>query len=185
MGRPTKVLILSNEIAPYRVPVFNRLADNKQVDIEVLFCTERIRERHWEIRKDRRFRNAVVPGVDLRLPKGNYSHEVRTIHVNPTLIIELVRRNPDVVVAMEFSLPALTAFAYCKAFGKKYISWSSGTMHSERHNSRAQNALRRLIIPKSDACIGVSSAAREKYISFGAEPERTFVGIQTVAVAWI
>jgi len=182
MHQPIRVEILSNEIAPYRVPLYNRLSDEKGLDIEVLFCSKRIRERQWEVRTDRRFKNVILPGFNLRLRKLNYAHEIRTIHVNPNLFLHLLRRNPDVIIAMEFSIPAVTAFTYCKLLGKRYISWSEGTLYTERHNSKAQQALRHLIVPQADACIAVSSAAREKYVALGANPDRVFIGIQTVEV---
>lgn len=182
MHQPIKVEILSNEIAPYRVPLYNRLSSEEGLDIEVLFCSKRIRERQWEIRTDRRFKNVILPGFNLRLRKSNYAQEIRTIHVNPTLLLHLLRKSPDVVIATEFSIPAVTAFTYCKLLGKRYISWSEGTLYTERHNSWAQQALRHLIIPRADACIGVSSGAKEKYIALGARPDHVFIGIQTVDV---
>lgn len=182
MRQPIRVEILSNEIAPYRVPLYNRLSDEEGLDIEVLFCSKRIKERQWEIRTDRHFKNVILPGFNLRLRKSNYAHEIRTIHVNPSLFLHLLRRNPDVVIAMEFSIPAVTAFTYCKLLGKRYISWSEGTLYTERHNSKAQQALRHLIVPRADACIAVSSGAKEKYVALGANPDRVFIGIQTVKV---
>jgi glycosyltransferase involved in cell wall biosynthesis len=182
MRQPIKVEILSNEIAPYRVPLYNRLSSEEGLDIEVLFCSKRIRERQWEIRTDRHFKNVILPGFNLRLRKSNYAQEIRTIHVNPTLLLHLFRRSPDVVIAVEFSIPAVTAFTYCKLLGKRYISWSEGTLYTERHNSRAQQALRHLIIPRADTCIAVSSGAKEKYVALGAHPDRVFIGIQTVDV---
>jgi len=98
------------------------------------------------------------------------------------LLLHLLRKSPDVVIATEFSIPAVTAFTYCKLLGRRYISWSEGTLYTERHNSRAQRALRHLIIPRADACIAVSSSTREKYIALGAHPDRVFIGIQTVDV---
>jgi hypothetical protein len=68
-----RLVIITEIIAPYRVPVFNSLAAQAQVDLHVLFLAETDpRLRQWTIPKDEiRFSYDVLPSFRLRLGNLN------------------------------------------------------------------------------------------------------------------
>ncbi len=56
---------------------------------------------------------------------------------------------------------------------KKYISWSDGTLNSEKHINKTQRMLRKIICKKkSDAFIASSSKTKEAQVYYGANKEK-------------
>jgi len=178
-----KVAIITNIIAPYRVPLFNALSSELDGNLKVFFCARTHSDREWSTPEDIRFEYEVLSGMALRR-RGQGYYETRHLYIVPMLFPKLVRTRPQAVISAEFSLPSLIAFAYCKLFGAKFISWSENTLLQERYASRIQRWVRGFLIRRSSACIGTSSGAREKYIHYGCPPEAAFIGIQTVDVAY-
>jgi glycosyltransferase involved in cell wall biosynthesis len=94
------------------------------------------------------------------------------ILVNPTLWWRLVRLRPDAVVGYAYSVPTWTAFAYARLFRKRFISWATDTLYSERHIDRWQRRIRQHIIPRADACLTPSAAGLARFVHWGAEADR-------------
>jgi glycosyltransferase involved in cell wall biosynthesis len=174
-----RVAILDDHITPYRIPIFERLSADPSVQLRVLYCTKRLREREWEIDpRQLRYDHAILPGVVLYSMKQTY-HEPRSILLNPTLFPALVACNPDVVIGYAFSMPALIALTYARLFRKRFISWSTGTLRSEHAYSRTQKFLRRTIIGQANACLTASNQGLENYLSYGAERSQIRVVLQS------
>jgi hypothetical protein len=47
-----RLVILNNEILPYRIPLFRALADDPQSDLQVLYCARRGWDRSWTVPRD-------------------------------------------------------------------------------------------------------------------------------------
>lgn len=172
MGNPRKprVVILDDHITPYRIPIFARL-QQEGMDLRVLYCSARLPERQWEIPKGLPYPYEILPNLQIRLRRAPFG-EPRVILVNPTMGLRLLRLRPDVVVGYAYSLPAWTAFAYAHLFGKRFISWSTDTLHTERYIDCWQRLIRRVIIPRADACLTPSAAGRARFARWGAEADR-------------
>ncbi len=180
-----RVAIIHNQITPYRVPLFRAVAEAPDLDVHVIFLSARMPDRTWAVAENLGFAHTVLKGRVLPIPGGrNYAGEPRLVNLNPDLAPALWRLRPEVVVCPEFSLPAITAFLYTRLTASRYISWSEGTPHTERNIGRVQKLVRRWIIPRASACIPVSSSARDKYLSYGADPAHVHVAIQTVDTAF-
>ena len=179
--RKTKVIIITNIIAPYRVPLFNRLAKENWLDLKVFFCKSITKDRQWDVPRGIRFKYRILKGITFSL-KGRSYYKYRTVHFNPGLIPGLIKMEPDIVISAEYSIPSIMASFYCRAFGKKYISWSEGIYYSDRNISLVQKFLRKIIISNARACIGCSTDSKKQYISLGAKPEKVFISIQTIDV---
>ncbi len=103
-----------------------------------IFSTERAWDRSWRVdRQQLGFRHTVLRGFALRLRKPNYG-EWRTIYINPTLFLHLLRLRPDVIVGYEYSAPALTALLYAQIRRAAYVVWSDCTRYAERDLTRGQ-----------------------------------------------
>jgi glycosyltransferase involved in cell wall biosynthesis len=177
--RAIRVVLLNNEILPYRIPLFAALARLPDLEVHVVYCSRRDRDREWDL-DDRQltFPHSVLPGVAMRLPKKNYQ-EWRTIWINPTLFFHLRSLRPDVVVGYEYSVPSLTSLFYAGRSGCPYVVWTEGTPHSERDLTWGQRSTRRLIIPRARAYVGTSHVASRNLVRLGAPPDRVFVVPQT------
>ena len=130
------------------------------------------------------FDHTVVPGFSVRVRKPDYK-ERRTIYINPALMFTLARLRPEVIVGYEYSAPALIALLYSRLGGARYIVWTEGTTHSERHITWGQKLTRRMIIPRARAYLGTSLAACENLARLGAARERIVEAPQCHDVTWL
>lgn len=179
--KKVKTIIMTSIIAPYRVPLFNRLAKEDWLDLEVFFCRTITKDRQWDIPKDMQFKYKILKGTTFSLRARTY-YNTRTVYFNLNLLPELIRSKPDIVISQEYSIPSALAYFYCKLFEKRYISWSEGTPLSDTNIDLIQKFLRRIIVSASKSYIACSTDAREQYILLGAKPEKVFIGIQTTDV---
>ena len=178
MGNPAKprLVVLDDHITPYRVPIFTRL-QHEDVDLRVLYCSARLPDRQWEIPKGLPYPHEILPNLQIRLRRAPFG-ERRVILVNPTLGWRLLRLEPDVVVGYAYSVPTWTAFAFARLFGKRFISWSTDTLHTERHIGHWQSLIRRVIIPRADACVTPSAAGLARFVRWGAKADRVRIAPQ-------
>ena len=169
-----RVVILNNEIIPYRIPLFAALSSLDGMDLHVLYSARRSWERLWRFSAEALpFPYVVLPGFSIRLRKPRY-REWRTLYVNPTLLGHLFRLKPDVVVGYEYSLPALTGLVYSRWRHCGYVTWSECTARSDRGLSRGQRFARRIIVPRANAYVGTSLAACARLQDLGARPDRIY-----------
>jgi glycosyltransferase involved in cell wall biosynthesis len=186
-ARPSlpRVILLNNEVMPYRIPLFRALHQSSKIQLRVLFSANRSWEREWELDESQLdFPHRILPGFSFRLPKARYS-EKRTLFVNPTLFGELLRFRPDVVIGYEYSIPAITASLYCRLFRRPYIVWSECTMLTDSRLSRGQRWARRMILPHARAFLGTSRDACENFVRYGADREKVLEAPQVHDIQWL
>ncbi len=183
--RLPRAVILNNEIMPYRIPLFQAICDRSDLETVILFSMFRSRERSWHIDPATlTFPHRVLPGISLHPPKS-YLSEKRSIYLNPTLLPELIRLRPDVIVAYEFSVPSMTALIYSRLTGCPILVWSECTSISDRHLTRGQRWTRKIIIPRAQGFFGTSRMACRNLVALGAPPERVAEAPQVHQVKWI
>jgi glycosyltransferase involved in cell wall biosynthesis len=172
--------IIEDQVTPYRLPLFREI-QSRVGELHVLFCSPRLQERQWDLPADLPANFEVLPNLALRLRRPPYG-EPRTILFNPTLFPRLMRLRPDVVVGYAFSLPAQTAFAYAKLFGRGFVSWSTDTLHTERYLGPEQRLVRRWIIPRADSAVTPSKQGKAKFESYDLPAERISMAVQSADV---
>lgn len=148
----TRVALLTEIPAPYRIPLFNALAD--RVDLTVLFLRERNPERPYDLHADElRFRWSVVPGFDATVAR-------RWLVVNRGVVRRL--RGVDAVVLGGWNQPAFwTALAWCATRRVPVLFWVESTA-SDRRTGRLEPAKRRLL--RRAAAFVVPGAASRRYL---------------------
>lgn len=162
------IAIVHNIIAPYRMELFERLAQLSGFRLTVLFCAQTEANRHWKVPKELRFRHFVLRGAHL------YTNR-RHIHFNPTLWTKLLSLRPDLIVSSGFSLSTLITLAYAYAHRIPLVVWFGGTPLSEQSISSAKKALRKFIIRRSEGFLAYGSETRNYLISLGAPQDRTWI----------
>lgn len=170
-----RVAILTNNIAPYRHDLFDKVAKRLVAAggrFKVFFMRDRESDRDWEILADEMtYSSQVLAGFHLRL-KGS-----KEIHFNPRLLWALVKESPDVVIIGGYnSVTSWLALSYCKLFGRKVVLWSGSTLPSSRHRGGYVGLLRRVFVGACDAHITYGTQAATFVKSFGAAPDGVFVG---------
>src|ERR1700674_5288906 len=85
-----RVALVTNIPAPYRVPVYNRIAIDGRIDLTVIFCAEREPDRHWDL-EEFRFKRIV-------LRESFFTRDGRYIHNNFDVFRKLSALDPAVVI---------------------------------------------------------------------------------------
>ena len=157
----TRVALLTEIPAPYRIPLFNALAE--RVDLRVLFLRERNPDRPYDLhREELRFDWKVVPGVDF------------TIRKHWVVLNRSVRRaiaDADVVVLGGWNQPAFfEALASSRLRWLPTILWSESTGEDER--SGRLEPFKRLVLRSIDGFVVPGIAARDYLRSLGVAEAR-------------
>jgi len=176
-----KVTIVTNIISPYRVPLFNRLSKEDDLDLKVIALAEKEANREWQIAKEQiEFDYHVLPGFH----KFIRSKEI-PIHLNWGLWKALRRYKPDVVITSGYDAPAYwEAFLYCKLFKKKFILWNGTTLLSVGSTKGLIGRMKQVIIRGANRYVTYGTRAAEYLEYMGAPKERIHVGINTVDMDW-
>src|SRR5436190_7763164 len=161
-----KIALVVNEPPPYRVPIFNLIAQVPGVKFQVIFCCRREPNRKWNLppmKFDHVFLRERITTVN-----GRY------IHNNPDVLAALQRFSPDVVITNGFNPTHLYAFAYAAAKGVSYVPMTDGTNLSEQALSRVHRLVRRMVYARARAFIAASAGGDRLYRSYGIPPEKCF-----------
>lgn len=138
-------LTLVTEIpAPYRIPLFNALAD--RLDLRVVFLRDRNPERPYALhRGERRFMSRTLRGTELTVRR-------RWVVANVGLLPHL--RGADVVVIGGWNQPAFwEAAAWCKVTHTPLVAWVESTAADHRSGwfepakRRLLGAIDRYVVP--------------------------------------
>jgi glycosyltransferase involved in cell wall biosynthesis len=164
--RRQKVVTVTNIPAPYRVPVFNRLALSPDFEFTVVFCAEREPNRQWEL--------PVLSCPHRFLKERLQIRSGRYVHNNPDVLGHLRQLRPDIVITTGFNPTHLFAFAYAMLTGSIHIAMTDGTLESEESLGRIHRLARRFVYSRTSAFIGASQGSRELYLHYGARPRAIF-----------
>ena len=163
---PTRVALVTNIPAPYRVPVYGLLAAQPGLDLQLFFCSERESDRAWDLDHIR------VPHVFLR--ERVFSWRGRFIHANADVWAALRSFRPDVVVTTGFNPTHLLAFAYARLHGARHVAMTDGTVASEAGLSVVHRWIRRHVYRRTEACVGASEGSLAIYRQYGVPAASVF-----------
>lgn len=164
-----KVALIHNIISPYRVPLFERLAEHPSIDLEVYFCTKMHKERKWDILESDKYNYMILPGVTLEFLGIIY-------HINPSIVSKLIREKYDVVIIN--GNPDFTAhisFLTSKLFKTPLIWWSEGIEKAQSKLGKLISPLTKYIVKNVDAIVVPGTLSRDFHIKMGAIPEKIFI----------
>jgi glycosyltransferase involved in cell wall biosynthesis len=157
--RTVRIALLTEIPAPFRIPLFNALAEVQEVDLTVLFLSDRDPKRPYPVYADEfRFRWRVLPGREL-VRRG------RWIVFSRGVLRSLRRLRPDVVVIGGWNQPAFWAAAvFARATRTPLVAWVESTLRDARRNSGPAEWLKRRLV---HACTGllVPGRASADYVS--------------------
>ena len=89
---------------------------------------------------------------------------------------------PDVVVGSEYNPTIIQALYYCKRNKIPFISWTDGTLFSERNRNFVQKFLRKYVVAKASAYIASSTKSKEAQIYYGAAESKCHISYLAVDV---
>jgi glycosyltransferase involved in cell wall biosynthesis len=166
---PPRVVLLTEIPAPYRIPLFNALAE--RVDLRVVFLRERNPERPYGFHRDEwRFAGSVLPGADVSIGS-------RWLVVNAGVARAL--RGADVVVLGGWNQPAFwQALATAKARRLPVVAWVESTQRDAR--SGAFDQVKRILVRSFDGVVVPGHASLAHVRALGAPASRITVAPNAV-----
>lgn len=174
MATKHKVCIITNIPAPYRMPVFEYLA--QEYNLTVYFCAPSKKYRRWE--------------VDLNEYSDFYEFlpvwSVGPLWINPTLFFEIVQGDYDAVLVGENGrtvFATISSLVAAKFSNTPYGIWSEGidTEWYHEHTSTGTailESLRRVVYRLSDGCLGYSEDAGKWLRRRGVREDQVVTGPQ-------
>jgi len=170
-----KLAVMTNILAPYRVPLFEAMA-RRVDDFTVFLMAKQEENRQWDIGPVP-FKTEVLNGFHLRPPSAEVS-----FHWNYGVVRALQRANPDIVMSGGFAPANIETYLYCKLFGKAYVGWGEFTLRDNARSSAVRRALRRWMTRGSAASIASSTEAREAFLHYGAARRSVLTSLMPIDV---
>lgn len=184
-----RLAVLTNELPPYRRPVFEMLAAKGDIEVVAILNTLAEEGRNWE-------GPGTMSGVEVRLTRSKSrrvyqlrEHRVkreRTLHLPLELMKDLDDVRPDVILSGEFGMRSTVAARYARKRGVPLILWSEETPFAAQGIGWGQRAIRRLLFRRADAFTAWGKPAADYLRAQGVAEERIFGCAQAIDnEAWI
>jgi len=171
-----RLAIITEIIAPYRIPVFNALAEHPEIDLHVIFLAETdSTQRQRVVYKDEiRFSYEVLPSWRRRLRKQN-------LLVNWGVTAALRRAAPDVIVCGGYNYVASwRSLSWARDAGVPFLLWVESTAKDQRRNRSRIEALKKRFMQECSGFIVPGKASFEYVRKFGISPPKIFVAPNAV-----
>src|SRR5450830_1246970 len=161
-----RVAIITNIPAPYRMPVYDRLASEPDIDLKLFYCSGKEPDRAWDIADTK---------TSVHYLRERYlTFAGRYIHVNLDVWDSLKLFKPDVVITTGFNPTHLIAIAYARWHGARHIAMTDGTLQSEKKLYLIHRTVRRLVYAGTKAFVGASEGSFDLYKTYGIDHRSMF-----------
>ncbi len=158
-----KVVILTEIISPYRIPVFNALAQVPGIDLHVIFLAETDSTLwQWKVYKDEiRFSFEILPHWRQRISGYN-------VLLNRGVTAALMKAKPEVVVCGGYSYFAMwQAQRWARRRSLPVLLWSESNIQDRRRGTFLVETLKKTFLRACCGFIVPGKSAGEYLHSFG------------------
>jgi glycosyltransferase involved in cell wall biosynthesis len=174
--RVKRLVIFTEIISPYRIPVFNALAQIGGIDLHVVFLAETdpgIRD--WHVYKNEiRFSYEVLPSYRKRYGKVN-------ILLNRRVSAALRDSAPDVIIFGGYNyMASWEALFWARRNRVPFVLWMESTARDSRRNNRLIEALKSSFIGRCDGFLVPGEASFRYLITFHISPDRIYMAPNAV-----
>ncbi|MBL8087767.1 MAG: glycosyltransferase family 4 protein [Chthonomonas sp.] len=169
----TRIALLVNIVAPYRIPVYEVIAQDSQ--LQVFTSGGESNRTTWSNLTAEatgiQFKKSW--GFTLKIPrmKDGKVFDHRFVHITPGYFFDLVAMRPHAVVCNEMGFRAMTALIYGSIFRKPVWVWWGGTLHTEADVGRGKRMLRNWFVRRVRRWISYGKTSTEYLVSIGVKPE--------------
>jgi glycosyltransferase involved in cell wall biosynthesis len=175
----TKLVIITEIIAPYRIPVFNALAQRPEIALHVIFLSENDPSlRQWRVYKDEiKFHYDVLPSWRRRLAGYN-------ILINRGVHSVLNRIKPDVVLCGGYNyLASWQAARWAKDHRAPLLLWSESTAFDLRRGYPFVEFIKTRFLNLCTAFVVSGKSSANYLVDLGMAEEKIFTAPDAVDVA--
>ena len=175
-----RVAIITNIPAPYRVDFFDYLKKHyADYQFTIIYSSKNEDNRKWDIEQEKMENSVFLESKTIKIKK-RYDNYYLHIPVGVSIVLDKIK--PDVVVGSEYNPTIIQALYYCKRKKIPFVSWTDGTLFSERNRNVVQKFLRRLVVAKADSYIASSTKSKEAQVHYGADAQKCHISYLAVDV---
>ena len=174
-----RLVIITELIAPYRIPVLNALARRPELDLHVIFLSRTDGSmRQWRVYENEiNFSYQVLPSWRKRVGKFN-------VLLNRGLTSALSDLHPDAVICGGYNyLASWQAMRWAKRKRVPFLLWSESTADDLRNQRAIPEMLKRKFISNCDAFVVPGISARKYLLNFGVPSAKIFLARNAVDTA--
>jgi glycosyltransferase involved in cell wall biosynthesis len=171
-----RLVVLTEIIAPYRIPIFNALAEHECIDPHVIFLSETDPSlREWHIHKEEiRFSYEVLPSFRKRVVKYN-------VLVNCGLGQALRNAKPDSILCGGYNYIASWQAAYWARRARiPFLMWVESNAYDDRRRHAFVEYLKKRMLDHCNGFVVPGRMSAQYVASFGTNPERIFLAPNAV-----
>lgn len=173
-----RLVILTEIIAPYRIPVFNALARHHSIDLHVIFLSRTDTSmRQWRVYENEiEFSYQVLPSWRRRIGKFNFL-------LNVHLASALQAAAPSVVVCGGYNyLAAWGAMNWAKQNRVRFLLWCESTANDERNRHMPIEWLKKKFLLGCDGFVVPGNSAYEYVRRFALPTQPIYVAKNAVDI---
>ena len=171
-----RVVIITEIIAPYRIPVFNALAQHDGIDLHVIFLAENDHtQRQWLVYKDEiRFSYQVLRSWRQRAGRHSFL-------LNWGAKTALQRAEPDFVVCGGYNhVAAWQSMSWARRNGVPFCLWAESTNKDLRGGHAWTEFLKTRFLRSSDSFVVAGKSSAEYLRTYGVPEEMIFTAPNAV-----
>ena len=158
-----RLVVITEIIAPYRIPVFNALACHPGIDLHVIFLAETDpTQRQWLVHKEEiQFSFEVLPSWRRRIHGHN-------LLLNWGMDSTLRQAAPEVVICGGYNyFASWDALRWARRNRVPFLLWVESTSHDLRSRSIFLESLKRKFLEQCDGFLVAGKSSREYLKSYG------------------
>lgn len=174
-----RMVLITELIAPYRIPVFNALARREEIDLHVVFLSRTdSSQRQWRVYEEEiQFSYEVLPSWRRRVGKFN-------VLLNRGMAESLRKFAPDVIVCGGYNyVSSWQALRWAKRHRVPFVLWSESTGQDSRNKHAPMEFLKSQFVKSCDGFVVPGQSAREYLLSLGVRTEDISVAPNAVDTA--
>jgi glycosyltransferase involved in cell wall biosynthesis len=178
-----RVAWLTNELQPYRVPLFEALEE--RVDqLRVFISTKQEPDRPWAPkwgRLDTVVQRTLTITTRRKHPQGY--RQTMYVHVSPDTIPLLFRYRPSAIISGEMGPRSIQAAIYRRLMpSSRLLIWCTLSEFSEAGWSRLRTFIRRILVSGADGFVVAGQSGRRYLLKIGVPDHKIFIANQTVDI---
>lgn len=171
-----RLVIITEIISPYRIPLFNCLAVHPEVDLHVIFLAETDPVlRQWSVHKsDIKFSYEVLPSWRIRIGRAN-------VLINRRVIRALKKSRPAFILCGGYNYPASwQALFWARGNDVPFALWSESNALDMRSGSAFVESLKNSFLHRCDCFAVPGQAAADYLLSLGTDPGLIYTAVNAV-----